>query len=97
VAIPVQPGINSGVTKVVVSHLLPQPPVAQFPNGFDPAAILTLTTVTTPYSEIPKRLGVSPTNTADTALGFQLVQSINVSVTSGVANKLVYVLILTDD
>lgn len=93
IIIPVQDGINSGTTKLVISHLLP----SNLPVAPPPVTIFTANTVTTPFYEVPKKLGTSPTNVADTALGFQLVGSINVSITNGVANKPVNIFVLLTD
>lgn len=93
IVIPVQDGINSGTTKLVVSHLLP----TNLPVPPPPVTIFTATTVTTPFYEVPKKLGTSPTNVADTILGFQLVGSLNLSITNGVANKPVNILVLLTD
>ena len=90
IIIPVQDGINSGTTKLVVSHLLPSSLAVAPP----PVTLFTAATVTTPFYEVPKKLGTSPTNVADTVLGFQLVGSLNLSITSGVANKDVNILVL---
>ena len=90
-AVPVQAGITSGATDLVITEITDA--------GLTPlGTILTITNIVTPYSEIPKKLGVSPANVADTILGYQGIGSLNIAITSGVANASVGVwVLLTDD
>ena len=90
-AVPTQAGITSGATDIVITEITDATLTPL-------TTILTITNVVTPYSEIPKKLGVGATGAADTVLGYQLVGSLNIAITSGVANASVGVwVLLTDD
>lgn len=88
IAIPTQAGINSGVTKVVISHIVPDAAQTPFP-------LLTLTTVTTPYSNVPSAVPVNAANVAQSNNVPVVAAGINISITSGVGNNVVDVWILT--
>lgn len=87
VSIPIQTGLVSGTTDVVISSLLP--------DGSLAGALLTLTDVTLPYFEIPQRTPVNRTNVAQTSLVYNTVQSLNVSITGGSGSVTVKVWIFT--
>lgn len=89
-AVPSQTGITSGATDLVITEITDATLTPL-------ATLLTLTNIVTPYSEIPKKLGVGATGTVDTILGYQLIGSINIAITQGVANATVGVWVLTDD
>jgi hypothetical protein len=89
-AVPAQAGITSGATDVIITEITDATLTPL-------TTLLTITNIVTPYSEIPKKLGVSPVNAADTLLGYQLVGSLNIAITQGVAGATVGVWVLLDD
>lgn len=84
-----QIGIAAG-TRITFSHLLPNGTVATTP-------ILDLNPIVTPYGEIPVRVPVNSANVAQSNLVYQMMQTINISITGGLTNNIVTVWILTDD
>jgi hypothetical protein len=89
-AVPAQAGITSGATDIVITEI--------DNKGLTPlTTLLTLTNIVTPYSEIPKKLGIGATGTTDTVLGYQGIGSLNIAITGGVANASVGVWVLLDD
>lgn len=89
VGIPAQAAITSGSTKIIISHLLPDPAAT-------PDPLLTLNPVTTPYSEFVVDSGVNNANVAQTSsLFYPMVASINISITGGNGNLTAQVYLLT--
>jgi len=90
VGVPIQTAINSGVTKLVITHILPD-------GSFSAFSLLTLNTVATPYCEIPNKTPVGPTGVAQSNYVYQGHQSLNFAITSGVASQTANIWVLLDD
>lgn len=90
VAIPIQPGLTSGTSDIVINDVLPSGVAIGDP-------LLTLTNVTLPYKETVQDTPVSPTNVAQSNYVYQGVHGINVSVVQGVAGGTANVWILLSD
>lgn len=89
-AVPAQPGIISGGTDIVITEIAG---IGNTPLG----TLLTITNITTPYSKIPKDVGVTPANVADTQYNYYGIGSLDIAVTQGTPNTSVGVWVLTDD
>jgi len=91
VAIPIQPGLTSGTSDIIISDVPPNG-IALFPP------LLTLTNVTLPYSAVgPQALPVNSANVAQSNYVYQGVHGVNVTVAQGVAGQTAQVWILLSD
>lgn len=91
VGVPSQPAITSGVTGLVITHVLPDAVFTALP-------LLTLATIATPYCETPSKPPVNPTGVPQSNNVFVFHASLNVRITNGVANQLATIaLLLSDD